>query len=55
MKGPDGKTWLESITDMAGSGGNEIFGSIVLLAIIVGFVFYAVKEPSKPQGSGGSH
>ena len=47
IKGPDGRTWLERVLDFTGSGGDELAGSIVLLAIIVLFIIYAVKEPSK--------
>jgi len=47
IKTSDGKTWLESIADFTGSGSNEMVGSILLLAIIVLFIVYAVKEPVK--------
>ncbi|MBI2654123.1 hypothetical protein HYX02_04905 [Candidatus Woesearchaeota archaeon] len=47
IKGPDGRTWLERLGDFAGSGSDEVVGSIVLLALIVFFVVYAMKEPSK--------
>ena len=47
IKSPDGRTWLERLGDFTGSGGDELAGAIVLLALIVLFVVYAVKEPSK--------
>ncbi|MBI2657918.1 hypothetical protein HYX08_04460 [Candidatus Woesearchaeota archaeon] len=47
IKSPDGRTWLERIGDFTGSGGDELAGSIVLLALIVLFVVYAVKEQPK--------
>ncbi len=54
IKTADGRTWLERLGDFAGSGGDEVAGSIILLAIIVLFVVYAVKEPSKGASHGGS-
>lgn len=47
IKTSDGRTWLERIGDFTGSGGDEIVGSVVLLALIVLFVVYIVKEPQK--------
>ena len=47
IKSPDGRTWLERLGDFTGSGGDELAGAIILLALIVLFVVYAVKEPSK--------
>ena len=47
IKSPDGRTWLERVGDFAGSGSDELAGSIVLLGLIVLFVVYAVREPSK--------
>lgn len=47
IKSPDGRTWLERLGDFTGSGSDELAGSILLLALIVIFVLYAVKEPSK--------
>ena len=47
MKTADGKTWLQRLGDFTGSGGDELAGSIVLLALIVLFVVYAVKEQPK--------
>lgn len=43
----DGSTWLESIFAFTGGRGDEITGSIVLMAIIVIFVVYTVKEPHR--------
>lgn len=51
IKGADGRTWLERVLDFTGSGGDELVGSIVLLALIVFFIIYATKEPSKPAKS----
>ena len=47
IKSPDGRTWLERLGDFTGSGSDELAGSIILLALIVLFVVYAVREPSK--------
>ena len=47
IKTSDGRTWLERLGDFTGAGGGELAGSIVLLALVVLFVIYAVKEPSK--------
>ena len=47
IKGPDGRTWLQRLADFSGSGNDVLAGSILLLALIVLFVVYAVKEPSK--------
>ena len=47
IRNSDGSTWLESIFAFTGGGGSEITGSIILMAIIVLFVVYAVKEPHK--------
>ena len=55
IKTADGRTWLERLGDFTGSGGDELAGSILLLAIVVLFVVYAVKEPSKGSTHGGSH
>jgi len=52
IKTSDGRTWLQRIGDFTGSGGDELAGSIVLLALIVLFMVYVVKEPSKEQSSG---
>ena len=51
IKGEDGRTWLERVLDFTGQGGDELVGSIVLLAIIVFFIVWAVKEPTKPAKS----
>ena len=55
IKTADGRTWLERLGDFTGSGSDELAGSILLLGIIVLFVVYAVKEPSKGSAQGGSH
>ena len=51
IKDANGRTWLERVLAFTGSGGDELVGSIVLLAIIVFFIVWAVKEPSKPAKS----
>lgn len=48
IKDSDGRTWLQRVLDFTGSGGDELAGSILLLGIMVLFIVYAVKEPSKP-------
>lgn len=53
LKSPDGRTWLQRVTDYAGSGSDILIGSILLLGIVVLFIVYAIKEPSKPSSSGG--
>ena len=47
IKSSDGRTWLERITDFGGLGGDQLAGSVVLLAIMVFFVIYTVKGPSQ--------
>ena len=47
IKSPDGRTWLQRLGEFTGSGGDELAGSIVLMSLVVLFVVYAVKEPSK--------
>lgn len=54
IKSPDGKTWLQRLSDY-GTGSDVLIGSILLLGIVVMFIFYAIKEPSKPSSSQGSH
>ena len=51
IKTSDGRTWLQRLGDFTGSGSDELAGSIILLAIIVLFIVFAVKEPAK-SGSG---
>ena len=51
IKGPDGRTWHQRLSDFTGSGSDEVAGSIILLALIVLFIVYAVKEPSKAAKS----
>ena len=51
IKGPDGRTWLQRLTDFTGGGNDEVAGSVILLALIVLFIVYAVKEPSKAAKS----
>ena len=52
IKTADGRTWLERLGDFTGSGSDELAGSILLLGIIVLFVVYAVKEPTKGSTQG---
>lgn len=47
IKTSDGRTWLERLGDFTSSGSDELAGSILLLGLIVLFIVYAVKEPSK--------
>lgn len=47
IKTSDGRTWLERLGDFTGSGNDELAGAVILLALIVLFIVYAVKEPSK--------
>ena len=51
IKGPDGRTWLQRLSDFTGGGNDEVAGSVILLALIVLFIVYAVKEPSKAAKS----
>ena len=51
IKGPDGRTWLQRLSDFTGSGSDEVAGSVILLGLIVLFIVYAVKEPSKATKS----
>ena len=53
IKTSDGRTWLQRLGDFTGSGNDTLAGSLVLLAIIVLFIVYAVKEPKK-EGTGSS-
>ena len=53
LKSPDGRTWLQRLTDYAGSGSDMLIGSILLLGIVVSFIIYATKEPTKPSSSQG--
>ena len=54
IKTSDGRTWLERLGDFSGSGSDQVAGSIILLTLVVLFIVYVVKEPSK-EGSGSSH
>lgn len=47
IESPDGRTWLQRLGDFTGTGGDELAGAIILLALIVLFIVYALKEPSK--------
>ena len=48
IKTESGTTWLEELSSFTGgSGSSEIVGSIVLLALVVFFIIYVTKEPSK--------
>ena len=53
IKTSDGRTWLQRLGDFTGSGNDTLAGALVLLAIIVLFIVYAVKEPKK-EGTGNS-
>ena len=56
IKTADGKTWLQRLGDFTGSGNDQLAGSLLLMAIIVLFIVYAVKEPSKSSSnSSGGH
>ena len=57
IKTSDGRTWLQRLGDFSGSGSDELAGSLILLGLIVAFIIYAVKEPSKetPSSSPGGH
>ena len=55
IKTSDGRTWLERLGDFMGSGGDELAGSIILLILIIVFIAYVVKEPSKGSDHAGSH
>ncbi len=55
IKSADGKTWLQRMLDFTGSGGDELAGSILLLAIIVFFIIYATKDEGSGHGHGGEH
>ena len=56
IKTADGKAWLQRLGDFTGSGNDQLAGSLILMAIIVLFIIYAVKEPSKPSSnSSGGH
>ncbi len=47
IKTSDGRTWLERLGDFTGSGGDELAGSLILLALVVVFVIYATKDTAK--------
>ncbi len=55
IKTADGRTWLERLGDFTGGGGDQVAGSIILLAIIVLFVVFAVKDTPKGSSQNGSH
>ncbi|MBI2558708.1 hypothetical protein HYW20_05270 [Candidatus Woesearchaeota archaeon] len=46
IKDENGRSWLERVGDFSG-GNDQIAGAVILLAIIVLFMVYAMKEPSK--------
>ena len=53
IKTSDGRTWLQRFGDFFGSGGgDELAGSIILLVLVVVFIAYVVKEPSKEGHAG---
>ena len=45
LKTDNGDTWLERIMDFFRGGTDELVGSIVLLAIIVGFMIFMIRDP----------
>lgn len=47
IKTSDGRTWLERFGDFTGTGGDELAGSLILLALIVLFIVYATKDTAK--------
>ncbi len=47
IKTSDGRTWLERLGDFTGTGGDELAGSLILLALIVLFIIYATKDTAK--------
>ena len=47
IKSSDGRTWLQRVLDFSGGSGDVLAGAVVLLALIVLFIIYAVKDPSK--------
>ena len=51
IKGPDGRTWLQRLTDFTGGGNDQVAGSVILLTLVVLFIVYAVREPSKAAKS----
>ena len=48
LKTDDGDTWLERVLDFFKGGTDELVGSIILLAIVVGFIFIMIREPKPP-------
>ncbi len=55
IKTSDGRTWLQRVGDFAGSGSDTLAGSVILLAIVVLFVIYAIKEPQKESHGSSGH
>jgi len=51
IKTSDGRTWLERLGDFTGSGGDELAGSLILLALVVVFVIYATKDTKEAKHS----
>jgi len=47
IKTSDGRTWLQRLGDFTSSGSDQLAGSLVLLAIVVIFMVYAVREPRR--------
>ena len=47
IKTEDGRTWLERLGDFTGTGGDELAGSLILLALVVLFIIYATKDTAK--------
>ena len=55
IKASDGRTWLQRLGDFTGSGNDSLAGSVILLAIVVLFIVYAMKEPHKESSGSGGH
>lgn len=50
IKTEEGVSWLESLSSFSGSGNSgEVLGAAVLLILVVLFMVYAVREPSKEK------
>src|SRR3990167_2229467 len=47
IKSSDGRTWLQRVLDFSGGSGDELAGSLILLALVVVFVIYATKDTAK--------
>ncbi len=45
LKTSDGTTWLEHVGDFFSGSNDKLIGSIILVAVVVGFIFVMVAEP----------